>query len=51
MMFYELACGVIINLSMIIEIDKNEGTMVMADGVVWHLNDKEIEAIIKRIGL
>ena len=51
MMFYELACGVIINLSMIIEIDKNEGTMVMADGVVWNLNDKEIDAIIKRIKL
>ena len=51
MMFHELAGGVIINLSMIIEIDKNEGTMVTGDGAVWNLNDEEIDAIIKRIGL
>ena len=51
MMFHELECGVIINLSLIVEIDKSEMTMVMADGVVWNLNDEEINAIIKRIGL
>lgn len=50
-MFHELECGVIINLSLIVEIDKSEMTMVMADGVVWNLNDEEINAIIKRIGL
>lgn len=49
MMFYELACGVIINLSMIVEIDKEEGKVSMADGSVWRLNDKDIDAIIKRI--
>lgn len=51
MMFYELVCGVIINLSMIVEIDKEEGKVSMANGSVWHLNDKDIDAIIKRIKL
>ena len=50
-MFYELACGVIINLSTIVAIDKDEGKVSMADGSVWHLNDKEIDAINKRIKL
>ena len=51
MMFYEFECGLIINLSMIVEIDKEEGKVSMADGSVWRLNDKEIDAIIKRIKL
>lgn len=49
MMFHEFECGVIINLSMIVEIDKTKRTMVTAGGVVWHLNDEEIDAIIKKI--
>lgn len=49
MMFHELECGVIINLSMIVEIDNEEGKVSMANGSVWHLNDKDIDAIIKRI--
>lgn len=51
MMFHEFECGVIINLSMIVEIDKTKRTMVMASGDVWKLNDEELDAIINRIGL
>lgn len=48
---FELECGVIINLSMIVQIDRGYGTIDMANGCVWHLNDSEIDAIVKRIKL
>lgn len=50
-MFHELECGVIINLSTIVAIDKDEGTITMSNSEVWHLNDEEIDMIIKKIGL
>jgi hypothetical protein len=49
--FFELKGGIFINLSMIVELDKEQGTVELANGVIWHLTDDTITEIIKRITL
>lgn len=50
MKFYQLeGTDVFINLSMVMEIDRDVNEVTMADGSKWSLNDRDINEILKRV--